>query len=46
MDYPILYKKDTQDFSTLGAAIFKNASDLSVHEILNGEYTAEFSLPF
>jgi len=45
MDYPILYKKDTQDFSTLGAAIFKNASDLSVHEILNGEYTAEFSLP-
>lgn len=46
MDYPILYKKNTTDFSTLGTAIFKNASDINIHEILNGEYTAEFSLPY
>lgn len=45
MNYPILYKKGTEDFSNLGAAIIKNATDLSVHEVMNGEYTAEFDLP-
>lgn len=45
MNYPILYKKGTENFSTLGDAIIKSASDLCVHEVMNGEYTAEFDLP-
>lgn len=45
MDYPILYKKDADDFSGLGALIIKNARDLKVHEVMNGEYTAEFDVP-
>lgn len=45
MNYPILYKKGTEIFSTLGDAIIKSASDLCVHEVMNGEYTAEFDLP-
>ena len=45
MNYPILYKKDTTDFGNLGAAVIKNAKELFVHQVLNGEYTAEFDVP-
>ncbi len=45
MNYPILYKKNTADFSTLGAGVIQNASELVVREVLNSEYTAEFDLP-
>ena len=45
MKYPILYKKDTTDFSGFGNMVVKNASNLSVHQVMNGEYTAEFDLP-
>lgn len=45
MNYPILYKKDTTDFDNLGIAVIKNAKELFVHQVLNGEYTAEFDVP-
>lgn len=45
MNYPVFYKKTTTDFSTLGNGIVKNASELCVREVMNGEYTAEFDLP-
>lgn len=45
MNYPILYKKDTTDFSTLGNAILNEASEICIHQVINGEYTAEFILP-
>lgn len=44
MNYPILYKRGTTDFSGLGNAILKNASDICVHQVINGEYTAVFTL--
>jgi len=45
MNYPILYKKDAEDFSSLGTLIFKNAWDVFVKEVINGEYVAEFDIP-
>lgn len=43
MDYPILYKKG-DDLSGLGSLIVKGARELCVHEVMNGEYTAEFDV--
>lgn len=45
MNFPILYKKETSDFSGLGNKLLKNAYRISVKNVLNGEYTAEFDLP-
>lgn len=45
MNYPILYKKGTTDFSYIGNSILKNASEVFIKIVSNGEYTAEFDLP-
>lgn len=45
MNYPILYKKETEDFSSIGDVVFQNASEVFIKEVKNGEYIAEFHLP-
>ena len=44
MNYPILYKKGTSDFGNFGKAIIKNAKNLFIHQVINGEYTLEFDV--
>lgn len=44
MNYPILYKKGTSDFSGFGELIIAEPRELMVHQVINGEYTAEFDV--
>ena len=46
MNFPIIYDKNETNFNGYGLGILENAYNVKVREVLNGEYTLSFSLPY
>lgn len=46
MDFPIIYDKLETNFNGYGLGVLENAYNVKVKEVLNGEYTLSFSLPY
>lgn len=43
--YPILYRESELKFDNFGLAICRNAYDLTINEVINGEYNISFEIP-
>jgi len=45
MKFPVVYDKSERDFSKLGLAVLENASEVKIHQVINGEYILSLVLP-
>lgn len=44
MEYPVVYEKTAKTFNHLGLGVLDSAYDVMIHEVINGEYTLQFSM--